>query len=79
MSRCDEATPRLVWEPRRGLKREEAARYVGVSTSTFDKLVEDKLMPDPNTLRGCVRWDLRKLDAAWDALADGDGEDNEWD
>ena len=33
--------------PPRGLSREEAARYVGVGTTTFDGLVQDGRMPKP--------------------------------
>ena len=33
--------------PPRGLNREEAARYVGIGTSLFDRLVEEGRMPKP--------------------------------
>lgn len=72
-------TQRLEVNPRRGLRREEAARYVGVGASKFDELVRDGRMPKPKRIDGCVVWDLRRLDAAWDALDGGDGESNEWD
>lgn len=36
--------------PPRGLNREEAARYVGVGTTTFDALVQDGRMPRPMRL-----------------------------
>lgn len=52
----------------RGLRREQAATYVGVSPSTFDTLVADGLMPQPKRLRGCVIWDRKELDAALDNL-----------
>lgn len=73
------ALPRIVVEPRRGLRREEAARYVGISPTKFDELVRDGRMPKAKRIDGCVVWDLRRLDAAWDALDGGDGEANEWD
>lgn len=57
--------------PRRGLRRDEAALYVGVSPSKFDELVKDGRMPKPKRIDGCVLWDVRKLDLAWDDL-DGD-------
>jgi predicted DNA-binding transcriptional regulator AlpA len=57
--------------PRRGLRREEAALYVGVSPTKFDELVRDGRMPKPKRIDGCVVWDVRRLDMAWDAL-DGD-------
>ena len=50
--------------PRRGLSRQEAARYVGISTSTFDKLVQEGKMPQPFRIGSRTIWDLRKLDAA---------------
>lgn len=40
---------RVVTSPRRGLRREEAARYVGISPTKFDELVTDGRMPEPNT------------------------------
>lgn len=70
---------RIEVSPRRGLRREEAARYVGVSPTKFDDLVRDGRMPKAKRIDGCVVWDLRRLDAAWDALDGGDGEANEWD
>lgn len=54
--------------PRRGLRRTEAADYVGVSPSKFDGLVADGRMPPPRLLDGCVIWDLLELDAAFDDL-----------
>jgi predicted DNA-binding transcriptional regulator AlpA len=56
----------------RGLRREDAARYVGVSATKFDDLVKDGRMPKPFRIDGCVLWDIRELDAALDALRDGD-------
>lgn len=55
--------------PRRGLSRIEAARYVGISTTTFDKLVHEGKMPQPFRIGSRVIWDLRKLDAAFDELS----------
>src|SRR3954452_7644435 len=54
--------------PYRGLRREEAARYVGVSPTKFDQLVADGRMPKPLRIDGCVIWDVRQLDVAFDAL-----------
>ncbi|KQQ37526.1 hypothetical protein ASF58_23445 [Methylobacterium sp. Leaf125] len=61
---------RLEVVPRRGLRREDAARYVGVSTAKFDECVKDGRMPNPFKIDGCVIWDLRLLDAAFDALSE---------
>ena len=56
--------------PPSGLSREEAARHVGVSTSSFDDLVARGIMPKPLEL-GIRRnvWNVRALDAALDHLA----------
>jgi excisionase family DNA binding protein len=63
--------------PPRGLSRVQAAEYIGVSASTFDKMVTDGEMPAPKRIRGRVIWDLKGLDRAFDALSDGEG--NPWD
>jgi hypothetical protein len=64
--------------PRRGLSRVEAAMYIGISVSKFDQLVRDDRMPSPIFLDGRRLWDLRKLDAAFDAL-DAEPGDQSWD
>jgi hypothetical protein len=56
-----------------GLSRLQAAEFVGVSPSTFDKMVTDGLMPRPKRVGKRVLWDSRKLVAAFDEL-DTDGE-----
>jgi Predicted transcriptional regulator len=67
--------------PRRGLRRDEAAAYVGISPSKFDQAVSDGRMPRPRKLDGCVIWDVRELDAAFDDLPTDRQSDggNEWD
>ena len=55
---------------RRGLRRKEAARYVGISTAKFDECVMDGRMPKPFRIDACVIWDLRRLNAAFDALSE---------
>ncbi len=75
--RCEvQATPVsytcLDVRPRRGLRREDAAHYVGVSPTKFDQLVSDGRMPQPFRLDGCVLWDVRKLDAAIDLISNAD-------
>lgn len=66
---------------RRGLHREEAAAYVGVSPVHFDSLVAEKLMPGPLKLKGRNVWDLRALDRSFDSLPRGDEspQNNPWD
>lgn len=63
--------------PPRGLSRVQAAAYVGISPSTFDKLIAEGAMPPPKRLKGRAVWDRRRLDACFDAFDDG-GE-NPWD
>ena len=66
--------------PPRGLSREQAAAYVGISPSLFDMLIKDGRMPGPKRINSRVVWDRLKLDAAFEALADtADGStDDEW-
>lgn len=54
--------------PPRGVSRVEAARYIGVSPATFDKMVRDGRMPRPKRIDGRVVWDVRALDLSFDAL-----------
>lgn len=65
----------------RGLSREQAAEYIGVSASLFDLMVGDGRMPKPKMLNTRTIWDRRRLDAAFAALPDKDGQvdDNPWD
>ena len=54
--------------PRRGLSRDEAAMYVGISAGKFDELVADGRMPGPRRIDGRKVWDIRSLDVAFDRL-----------
>ena len=54
--------------PRRGLSRDEAAMYCGVSATLFDRLVADGRMPGPRRIDGRKVWDIRSLDVAFDKL-----------
>jgi excisionase family DNA binding protein len=54
--------------PRRGLSRDEAAMYVGVSAAKFDELVADGRMPAPIRIDGRKVWDIRSIDLAFDSL-----------
>lgn len=53
---------------RRGLNREEAAAYVGLSPNSFDELMRAGVFPKPVDLAGLKRrvWDVKALDAAFD-------------
>jgi predicted DNA-binding transcriptional regulator AlpA len=68
-------------QPRRGLRRAEAAIYVGVSITTFDKLVARKRMPQPKRIGSAVVWDQHDLDLAFEALPTEEERDqgNPWD
>jgi predicted DNA-binding transcriptional regulator AlpA len=48
--------------PYRGLRRLQAAVYVGVSPTKFDQMVADKRMPPPKSIDGCAIWDLWEVD-----------------
>lgn len=67
--------------PRRGLRRIDAADYIGVSLSKFDQMVADGRMPRPKRVDGCVIWDIIRLDRAFDDLPGEDpaNEPSEWD
>lgn len=60
--------------PRRGLRLEEAAGWLGVGRTKFLELVEDGRMPAPRRIDGVKVWDVRELDVAFDDLPrEGDG------
>lgn len=69
---------RVVTEPRRGLSRDEAARYVGIGTTLFDEMVLKKQMPGPFRIGTRVLWDIHKLDAALDNIVEA-AAGNPWD
>jgi len=56
--------------PRRGLSRDEAAMYIGISASKSDELVRDGRMPGPKRIDGRKLWDVHALDLAFDSLPD---------
>ena len=65
-------------QPRRGLSREEAAVYIGVSPGKFDKLIVNHRMPRARCIDGRKVWDVRELDLSFDALPRDDGGGNSW-
>lgn len=54
--------------PRRGLSRIEAALYLGISPSKFDKLRKDGRVPPARLIDGRKVWDLKELDFAFEAF-----------
>jgi excisionase family DNA binding protein len=65
--------------PRRGLSREEAAMYIGISAGKFDELVADGRMPAPVRIDGRKVWDIRSLDLAFDVFPRENAQPNSWD
>ena len=51
----------------RGLTRQQAAAYCGVSPAAFDRWVAVGIMP--GRAPGTHRWDRHALDHAWDRLS----------
>ncbi|MBY0383253.1 MAG: hypothetical protein K2W78_15195 [Xanthobacteraceae bacterium] len=56
----------------RGLRRDNAAIYVGLSISKFGQLVADGRMPKPKRVDGSVVWDRFRLDEAFEDLPSED-------
>ncbi len=73
MARASDTLPASL--PPRGLTREQAAAYIGVGASTFDKLVADGVMPSPVQLYRRRVWDRLALDAAFALLSGSVGAD----
>jgi predicted DNA-binding transcriptional regulator AlpA len=66
--------------PRRGLSRDEAAMYIGISATKFDEMVIDGRMPAPVKIDSRKVWDIRSLDLAFDSLsAENPIQANSWD
>lgn len=64
--------------PPRGLSRDESARYVGVSPSKFDQMINDNLMPKPKRVGGRVIWDRIAIDIAFTDLPEDGAEDGDF-
>ena len=52
----------------RGLSREQSAAYLGISPSSFERLVDKGLLPKPKPLGSRRVWDRLQLDEAFSAL-----------
>lgn len=60
--------------PPRGLRREEAAAYIGISPGLFDMMVNDGRMPKPKQINARRVWDRMEMDLAFGALPSVDDE-----
>ena len=68
--------------PPRGLRRVEAAAYIGVSPSLFDQMIFEGAMPKPVRFKGRVIWDRHAIDLAWEELvakSNPEAAASEWD
>lgn len=65
----------------RGLRRAQAAAYLGISPSHFDKQREAGTIPPPKNLFGVLVWDRKQLDALFDDAEAAAANDNSsyWD
>ncbi|MCY1704522.1 helix-turn-helix transcriptional regulator [Pannonibacter sp. SL95] len=57
----------------RGLNRGQAAQYVGISVTLFDRLVAEGVMPAARALAGRLVWDIVELDRHFDELPHANG------
>lgn len=51
-----------------GVNREQAAAYIGISATSFDRLVYEGIMPDARILRGRLVWDVAEIADAFRAI-----------
>lgn len=52
----------------RWLRRDDAADYLSVSPSQFDKWVSSGMLPSPRKIGGIVLWDRLALDEGMEAI-----------
>jgi|RhiMetdeSRZDD1v2_1073273.scaffolds.fasta_scaffold749136_2 predicted DNA-binding transcriptional regulator AlpA len=60
----------------RGVCREAAASYIGISASKFDEMVRLGKMPSPKRIGRRKLWDIRAIDFAFEQLEDECKSDN---
>ncbi len=60
-----------------GLSREQAAAYVGVSPSLFDKAVDAGTLPRPRSIGARNIWDTEELAASFRAIPHRVNDENE--
>ena len=66
------------FDMKRGLNRTEAAEYIGIGTTKFVALVEERRMPSPKLIDKRNVWDVRELDDYFDRLPVRDGNERVW-
>ncbi len=66
---------------KRGLTRAEAAGYIGIGTTLFDKVILAGKMPQPKRFGIKKIWDRLQLDVAFEAMSTDkdDADSNDWD
>ena len=64
--------------PPRGLSRQQAAEYIGLSATAFDRLVELRQMPKGKRIGGRLVWDRLKVDVAFSELDDDEAAASQW-
>jgi len=64
--------------PPRGLSREDAARWLGVSPSKFDQMRKDGRIGPAKLIDGRKVWDIRGLNDAFDALPEEHDQADDW-
>jgi hypothetical protein len=65
--------------PRRGLSRDEAAAYFGISASKFDQMRNDGRVGPARVIDGRKVWDIFELDQVFEALPrDVNQDDDGW-
>ena len=65
----------------RGLRRAEAAAYIGISPSHFDTKLKSGDIPEPKKRFGVTLWDRHEIDDAFDSAAVNDNKpevDDTW-
>ncbi len=63
----------------RGLRRAQAAAYLGISPSHFDRQRQAGAIPPPKLMFGVDLWDRHDLDSLFDGKAMVADNDNYWD
>jgi hypothetical protein len=63
----------------RGLRRADAARYLGISPSYFDTRRKAGNIPEPRQMLGVLLWDRNDLDRLFDCASAANDNDDYWD